>query len=713
MAKQVAKNKSVSTRKQSSVAGKGSSDDLFADLRAHAKSIREAKAGRSRKNGANVDAYGFPTDRVLTDEELDAKCKAMEERQRAEATESAGGDDAAEVEHSEKEASIRRMEAKRQVTRQIEELALEAGLNVIDECGVICNLDALTVTELKAKLGHPTYNNETGRPQARTTLAALLHRRLKDREKADAEQGLDVETMTAKEYVAHVLRDCEEPNHASYWAFGPPELMKALEKMNQEVALVKGNSIKFAVTCLDPYSGRPTYKLYSKDGLNQLYDSIRIPAKLIEDAGFGKWKSGTHPISALWMAWPGRVELEGIGFYPGSDKHPPRVPKGYRNLWAGLEIEPKAGDWSLYRTHLRDNVCGGNDDHFNFLMDYLAHAVQKPQEKPGCAIVLKSTAEGSGKSMLLEFLRSIFGRHAFTASKADHLTGRFNGHLEEVIIFGVEEAIWAGNPAANSVLKDLITAEHIAVERKGMDTKTAPNYTRLIFSSNEDWVIPAGTHGRRYFVLEFEHEHANDKAYFDPIYDQMQHRGGIAAMLHELMNREIRSNLRNPPTTAGLLRQREHSLGGIDKFLKELATEAEIVSHGSESAHMLKLSGLPTEVPKRVVFELAGKFLDKYEARSLQTLLGMKLAALGVKSKERWRRESHNKTDRKVFEFPSLAEFRPAVSKMLGLPIAASAGEETEEEAAERAWGPYDRHSGVFSMKVEKEKRATRHRPTL
>jgi hypothetical protein len=32
-------------------------------------------------------------------------------------------------------------------------------------------------------------------------------------------------------------------------------------------------------------------------------------------------------------------------------------------------------------------------------------------------------------------------------------------------------------------------------------------------------------------VLEFKHEHANDKAYFDPIFPQMVEQGGIAAML--------------------------------------------------------------------------------------------------------------------------------------------------------------------------------------
>jgi hypothetical protein len=104
-------------------------------------------------------------------------------------------------------------------------------------------------------------------------------------------------------------------------------------------------------------------------------------------------------------------------------------------------------------------------------------------------------------------------------------------------------------------------------------------------------VIPAGTGERRPYVLEFEHEHVNDKAYFDPIFLQMVEQGGIAAMLHECSGKSDRTCAAHP-TTAGLLQQRAHSLAGIDRFLLELATEGEIVSQGSENCHMLRLVGI-------------------------------------------------------------------------------------------------------------------------
>jgi hypothetical protein len=83
----------------------------------------------------------------------------------------------------------------------------------------------------------------------------------------------------------------------------------------------------------------------------------------------------------------------------------------------------------------------------------------------------------------------------------------------------------------------------------------------------------------------------NDKAYFDPIFLQMVEQGGIAAMLHECSGKSDRTCAAHP-TTAGLLQQRAHSLGGIDRFLWELATEGEIVSQGSENCHMLRLVGI-------------------------------------------------------------------------------------------------------------------------
>ena len=45
------------------------------------------------------------------------------------------------------------------------------------------------------------------------------------------------------------------------------------------------------------------------------------------------------------------------------------------------------------------------------------------------------------------------------------------------------------------MIKSLATALSMPYERKGVDLYHAKNYTRLMITSNEPWVVPAGQAG--------------------------------------------------------------------------------------------------------------------------------------------------------------------------------------------------------------------------
>src|SRR5262249_11733681 len=78
-------------------------------------------------------------------------------------------------------------------------------------------------------------------------------------------------------------------------------------------------------------------------------------------------------------------------------------------------------------------------------------------------------------------------------------------------------------------------------------------YMRLIIISNEEQVIDAARDERRYFVLETADTFAQQagesesaaaarrRQHFDPISRQMMHEGGAAAMMSDLLRRDIRA----------------------------------------------------------------------------------------------------------------------------------------------------------------------------
>ena len=45
------------------------------------------------------------------------------------------------------------------------------------------------------------------------------------------------------------------------------------------------------------------------------------------------------------------------------DMYPPPLtaPPDHFNLWRGFAVKPKEGNWSLFKAHLRDKVCGGSE----------------------------------------------------------------------------------------------------------------------------------------------------------------------------------------------------------------------------------------------------------------------------------------------------------------------------------------------------------------
>ncbi len=75
-------------------------------------------------------------------------------------------------------------------------------------------------------------------------------------------------------------------------------------------------------------------------------------------------------------------------------------------------------------------VFGDDADH---IVKWLAHRVQRPQEKINHALVLGGS-QGIGKDTLLEPVKYAVGPWNFSEVSPQHLLGRFNGFLKSVIL---------------------------------------------------------------------------------------------------------------------------------------------------------------------------------------------------------------------------------------------------------------------------------------
>jgi hypothetical protein len=300
-----------------------------------------------------------------------------------------------------------------------------------------------------------------------------------------------------------------------------------------------------------------------------------------------------------WFCHPARREyLDGAVFMPGKD-----APPGTYNLWRGWAVEPKAGDWSRMRAHIRSVICADDDRLDKYLMGWLARLVQDPGS-PGWAAVVLRGAKGSGKGTLGNALLRMFGQHGLYLTHARHLVGNFNAHLRDACFLFSDEATFAGDKQQESALKGLITDPFMTVEGKHQNAVTVKNCSHILMATNEAWAVPASMRDERRFAV-FDVDVVKDRAYFDELYRE-QENGGIAAMLRDLLTYDLCGyDVRDIPETRGLVDQKRLSLSGVmgwfDRCLYRGTIRREGKAHDAQVTWPWARDGL--EIPKAQLYD--------------------------------------------------------------------------------------------------------------
>ncbi len=388
---------------------------------------------------------------------------------------------------------------------------------------------------------------------------------------------------------------------------------------------------------MDPISGDKDITLSSPTDLRTLYANRQV---FVDGA--------PKSMANAWLAHRERRQYRGIVFAPGQD-----TPE-YYNLWQGFAVEPIKGDCSLFIAHIKDNIARCDDDVFDYIINWLADAVQYPGERPGTSLVLRGK-QGTGKGVMVSEIGRLFGPHFKHIQHGRHLTGHFNAHLKEAAMVFADEAFWAGDKPNEGALKAMITEETLPIEFKGKDVIYVKNHIRLVVASNNQWVVPASLEERRFFVVDVSEAHMQDTKYFKAIIEQMNN-GGREALLHLLLNEIDLTdiNLREFPQTDALREQKLLSMDSVEKFWFECLSRGSLRIIDNKWICEITTNDLHEEYITH-----AGKIGQR--RKSTQTELGKGLARLcplvrhvrKIANRAGGQREP-------IYQFPSLDECRRA-----------------------------------------------------
>ena len=300
--------------------------------------------------------------------------------------------------------------------------------------------------------------------------------------------------------------------------------------------------------------------------LQEFRDMLQDEPKVL--VGYSKtMEDKLKPLADVWLNSDKKRQCKtGITFYPVSKPYYRHKFNTYFGLGAAPIKEPNSTLIQPYLEHIERIICNGDTTCYEYVLNWLAHLVQKPHEKPEVAIILKA-GQGTGKGTFVEPIGRIIGAHYLHATKSEHVLGRFNVLLENKILIFADE-FFAGSKKNTDFLKGLITEDTATIERKGIDSITVPSFSRLIMASNHDNIVKIEKDERRYLYLEVSEARKQDFAYFKTLKATLSQPSFTGELLQFLLEREIKDfNPRQVPHTEALQAQKLDNLEPLEQWL--------------------------------------------------------------------------------------------------------------------------------------------------
>lgn len=333
-----------------------------------------------------------------------------------------------------------------------------------------------------------------------------------------------------------------------------------ITRLNKEyAAVVEEGQFKILRENFDPVFKRNKIDRLSVQSFKDMFRNKKVSCSVASKDGS---RNVTKSAAEWWLDDERRREYTyGVLFDPSG-----QVREGWWNLWTGWAIKPKRGDWSLMRSHIREVICGGRPDLEDYVIGWTARMFQTPQHPGDVALVLRGK-KGTGKGTLGFWLGRIAGQHGLQVANAKHVTGSFNGHLQDCVFLFADEACFSGDASQVGILNNLITEKVITIEAKHRNAVTAPNMLHVMMASNNDLIVPASGDERRYCVVDVLPIRQKDGSYFGALNDQMEN-GGAAAMLYDLLEMDLTDfDHRVVPETDALRDQKLLNLNDMEQWL--------------------------------------------------------------------------------------------------------------------------------------------------
>lgn len=238
----------------------------------------------------------------------------------------------------------------------------------------------------------------------------------------------------------------------------------------------------------------------------------------------------------LWKVSEAKVVIgqSDIAFAPDDKEKRVRF-----NLFRGLTMKARKGNCDLI-INLARQLCGGDDEVFDWLMKWLAYPLQNLGAKMDTAVVVHGEKVGTGKNTLFDHVMCrIYGEYGNIIGQ-EQLTEKYNAWISKKLFVVANEVLdHATMNAMRGKLKAMITDRDIQIRDMHRAPYRQRNYANIVFLSNDEDrpPVPAELNDRRYtFILS---DRVLSQSQYDAVYDQIDNKGGVAAFYQFLLDYDL------------------------------------------------------------------------------------------------------------------------------------------------------------------------------
>lgn len=387
------------------------------------------------------------------------------------------------------------------------------------------------------------------------------------------------------------------------------------------------------------------------------FHNVKVPVKRkenIEAIDFIVW----------WKSRRDMRQFEGISFAP-----PPllQLHRTY-NTWMGFKIEEVPStklDINDFISHC-DRIMEGQWG--DFLLDLLAHRIQRPGERTGLGLVVLGP-QGCGKTTFFQLFceHLLHPQNFLITEKAEQITGKFHLLGEKIFVLW-EEAEGGDTHSAAERIKHLITTESEWSEKKCKDAVRNPMCFLPIITANSigKKSVKIDQDDRRYVVVRMGAN--DDPEYFSRLYGNMTNPHYMRSVFDFLQKRDI-SKYRNGndwkrarPISKTFAELKEACLPLVDAWLNHVADR--ILEDRLDN--LLKDVRDGNEIPPAELYDEYKKWLEETGCKEFNVTSQSFLLQLGTREDKVVRVKNSRGLHRYKFNMKAFIEARKSDEKCPG-----------------------------------------------